>query len=72
MDDLRHDSTMAVAPNDGLSWGATAPESPLDHNAKIAALRQQLQLGLDSLADGSGILIETENDLRKFMSEFYD
>ena len=50
MDDLRLDRSPDFAPNDGLSWGV--PASTLDHNAKIAALRQQLQLGADAFARG--------------------
>ena len=43
-----------------------------DGAAKVAALRHEIQLGIESLAEGGGIVLKTPEDITKFMAEFYD
>ncbi|MDI9349254.1 MAG: hypothetical protein QM537_04545 [Candidatus Symbiobacter sp.] len=48
-----------------------ALDDELDRAAKIAALRHEIQLGIDSLAEGGGIVLKSPEDITKFMAEFY-
>ncbi|MDI9349663.1 MAG: hypothetical protein QM537_06640 [Candidatus Symbiobacter sp.] len=67
MDGFGKEMAINTLPDAALSGVA----ADVTTQAKIAALRREIQIGIDAAERGDGVLLKTDQDIENFMAQFY-